>query len=111
VACAEALGHQHLDRLADHLAARVAEDALHLGVDQHDAPAFVHQDHAGGRRLDRLAEQLARAQELRHSAGNRAVAHEAIRAVVHSRLFKRGRDPRHVVGGLSAPWPPRRRER
>ena len=33
---AEALGHQHLDRLAQHLGAREAEQPLGLGVDHFD---------------------------------------------------------------------------
>ena len=53
MACAEALGHQHLDRLANHFLARVPEDPLDRGVDEHDASALVHEDHAGRGGLDR----------------------------------------------------------
>ena len=38
---AEALRHQHLDRLAEHLVARVAEHALGLRVDHLDLPLLL----------------------------------------------------------------------
>ena len=41
-----ALRHEQLDALADHLDARVAEQALGLGVDEDDA-AVVANDHDG----------------------------------------------------------------
>ena len=53
----EALGHQHFDRLAEQFLARIAKQLLGLGIDQHDRPGLVDDDHRIGRRLQESAEQ------------------------------------------------------
>ena len=56
VLAAEALGHQHLDLLADEVGAGVAEQRLGLGVDQDDGALPVDDDHGVGRRFEEHAE-------------------------------------------------------
>ncbi len=52
VPAAEARGDEHLHRLPEQLAAAVAEEALGLGVDEHDAPLAVDDHHRVGGRLE-----------------------------------------------------------
>ena len=56
VLVAEALRHQHLDGLAEHLLAAVAEQLLGLAVHQLDRPAAVDDHHGVGGRLEQAAE-------------------------------------------------------
>ncbi len=53
---AEALGHQVLDRPAEQVVAAGAEEALRLGVEQHDAAVAVDHDHGVGRGFEQAAE-------------------------------------------------------
>ena len=68
---AQALGYQHLDRPADHLATIIAEEPLHLRVHDVDLALSIH-DH------DRIRRRLEQALELgltchtRHRTGNSA---------------------------------------
>jgi len=55
VGAAEFRRHQHVDRLAHHVGARVAEHALGLGVHQHDALVDVGDHHGVGCGLDQVA--------------------------------------------------------
>ena len=52
---AEALGHEHLDRLPEQLARGIAEQILGLGVDQEDAAVAVDDDDGVRRGLEKAA--------------------------------------------------------
>ena len=52
------LGHQHLDAVVQHLLARVAEDRLHAGVDQHHPAGAVDHGESVGRGFDHLPKAL-----------------------------------------------------
>ena len=54
----EALDQQQLDRLADQLVARVAEQRLGLRVDEHDRAGRVDDDCSVGRGLEQVAEAV-----------------------------------------------------
>ena len=58
VVAAEALRHQHLHRLAQHLGARIAEHLLGLGIDHLDAPCGADHHHCVRRRFDHAPEAL-----------------------------------------------------
>ncbi len=49
---------QELDGLSEQLAAREAEQALALAVDQHDPALGIGDQHRDGRGVDRQAEQV-----------------------------------------------------
>jgi hypothetical protein len=67
VATANALGHEHLNVLADQLIARVAEHRLGSGIDELDFPGFIDADDGVGREFQELPlERLARV--VRHGA-------------------------------------------
>ena len=42
---AEPVRHENLDLLFEELFARIPEELLHLGIDQHDLPLSIHDDH------------------------------------------------------------------
>jgi len=63
---AQPLGHEDLDRLADELAGRVAEQMLGLGVRQHDTP-FAIDDHKGIRRRIQNGAQVLVGYGARHA--------------------------------------------
>ena len=58
VLAAQALGHQQLHRLADHLLAQVAEQALGLLVDQRDQALLVDDHHRVGRGFQQVLDLL-----------------------------------------------------
>ena len=52
------LGHQHLDRLAYHLFARIAEEAFGLRIDELDVTLGIDDHHRVGSRFQQIAESL-----------------------------------------------------
>src|SRR2546423_728050 len=52
----EALRNQHFNFLAQQLFALMAEELLHLRVDQNNLAGSIHHDHRVGRCLEQLAE-------------------------------------------------------
>ncbi len=76
----QALGQQHLQRIADELRARIAEHHFGVRIDQHDTAFGVDHDHAAGRRLDDFLEH-------------------ALQAFAH-RYIDHGLDHHHPVRGL-----------
>jgi len=68
---AQALGHEHLDGPAEHLAASVAEELLGLGVDQDDPPLLVHDHHRVRGRLEQPPELRLRLLAIKSRRGQR----------------------------------------
>ena len=61
MAAPEALWHQHLDGLAQHFIALVAEHPLRLGIDHLNAPFAVDHHHCVRCRFNNLPETLLQA--------------------------------------------------
>ncbi len=74
VRSAEALGHQHLDRLAQQLVARIPEQHLDLRVDEHDQPLATDSHHRVGGQIDQrdMRRKLSRPRPQLDPAGTSA---------------------------------------
>ena len=82
---AEALGDEKLDRALEELVPAVSEEALGLGIDEHDPSTVVDHDHGVRCRFDREPEALLGPFAAREVAGNGRKARELSAAVAERR--------------------------
>ncbi len=116
VISAEPPGDQNLDRAAEQLLARVAEQRLGLGVDQPDRPGTVHDHHRVRRRFQQRAKPLlgidllarrdsAPAEQPRRSRPHRHVAAFEPHGLTPRRMRAHRSQPARQAGRISAASP------